>query len=90
MQLLPQHKKYLPRLLFVCVLLVSGYGGYTWWQLRIAHSTFENYYHFRGCQQLVSRTATSGVCALTSGATITIVSDQGKWYLKGDEPGGFW
>jgi hypothetical protein len=55
--------------------------------LQKAHSTFENYYAFRGCTQLISRTDTSGVCKTASGGTITIVEINGKWYLQGDGPG---
>jgi hypothetical protein len=55
--------------------------------LKKAHSTFDNYYAFRGCTQLVSRTDTSGVCTTASGQTITIVEIDGRWYLQGDGPG---
>jgi hypothetical protein len=55
--------------------------------LQKAHSTFDNYYAFRGCTQLISRTDTSGVCKTASGGTITIVEINGKWYLQGDGPG---
>jgi hypothetical protein len=55
--------------------------------LQKAHSTFDNYYAFRGCVQLLSRTDTSGVCKTASGDTITIVLINGKWYLQGDGPG---
>ena len=55
--------------------------------LQKAHSTFDNYYAFRGCAQLLSRTDTSGVCKTVSGDTITIVEINGKWYLQGDGPG---
>lgn len=55
--------------------------------LRKAHSTFDNYYAFRGCVQLLSRTDTSGICKTDSGGTITIVLINGRWYLQGDGPG---
>ena len=55
--------------------------------LQKAHSTFDNYYAFRGCAQLISRTDVSGICKTGSGATITIVEIGGKWYLQGDGPG---
>jgi hypothetical protein len=55
--------------------------------LQKAHSTFDNYYAFRGCTQLLSRSDTSGVCKTASGDTITIVEIDGKWYLQGDGPG---
>lgn len=55
--------------------------------LQKAHSTFDNYYAFRRCVQLLSRTDTSGVCKTVSGEAITIVEINGKWYLQGDGPG---
>ena len=58
-------------------------------ELHKAHSTFDNYYAFRGCQQLLKRTPTYGVCKTNSGQIITIVLYNGKWYLKGDLPTGF-
>ena len=51
-----------------------------------AHSSFENYYVFRGCQQLISRTDSSARCRLASGKIITLVDYQRKWYLQGDLP----
>lgn len=62
-------------------------------ELRIlhrAHSTFDNYYAFRGCTQLITKTPTYGVCKTASGQVITIVLYQGKWFLKDDLPTGFW
>ncbi len=54
--------------------------------LRRAHSTFENYYAFRGCQTLIEKTDTYGTCKLADGSTIKIVAYDGKWYLDGDLP----
>ena len=51
-----------------------------------AHSTFDNYYAFRGCTKLIDRTATSADCEIGSGETIRIVQDHGGWYLDGDLP----
>ena len=51
-----------------------------------AHQTFENYYAFRGCAQLISRTADSGLCKISSGQTIKIVKFNNRWYLDGDLP----
>jgi hypothetical protein len=56
--------------------------------LRKAHSTFENYYAFRGCQTLIEKTDTYGTCQTNSGQTIKIVKYQDKWYLDGDLPWG--
>ena len=54
--------------------------------LRKAHSSFENYYNFRGCVQLIDKTDTSGTCITSSGQTIKIVEYNNKWYLDGDLP----
>jgi uncharacterized protein YpmB len=54
--------------------------------VRKAHSSFENYYAFRGCVQLLEKTDTYATCALASGQTIKIVVVNGKWYLDGDLP----
>ena len=59
------------------------------WQvvtLRKAHSTFDNYYAFRGCVQLLATTSDSGTCRTGSGQTIKIVLYEGRWYLDGDLP----
>lgn len=56
--------------------------------LNKAHSTFDNYYTFRGCTQLLKRTSTYGICKTGSGKVITIVLYHGKWYLQGDLPTG--
>ena len=70
-------------------LLLAFFGAYQVYSLDKAHSTFENYYAFRGCTQLISRTDTEGVCRTASGATVKIVKYQGKWFLDGDLPCGF-
>ena len=57
-----------------------------WLYLRKAHSTFENYYAFRGCISLVKRTNDYGICKLSSGQEIKIVRFQNRWYLNGDLP----
>lgn len=73
--------------IITCLVLAGGaFAVYQWNYLRIAHSTFDNYYAFRGCTQLISRTDTSGVCKTESGQTITIVEFNNKWYLQGDLP----
>jgi hypothetical protein len=54
--------------------------------LRKAHSTFENYYAFRGCVQLLATTTDSGTCRTGGGQVIKIVLYNGKWYLDGDLP----
>ncbi len=57
--------------------------------LKKAHSSFENYYSFRGCVSLVEKTDSYGICRLASGQEIKLVKFQGAWYLDGDLPGGW-
>lgn len=70
----------------VALIAAIGLGGWQLTTLHKAHSTFENYYAFRGCQQLLSRTDTAGTCRLASGKIIKLVQVKGKWYLAGDLP----
>lgn len=51
-----------------------------------AHSSFENYYAFRGCQTLLTKTNDDATCRLPSGKVIKIVRYHGKWYLDDDLP----
>jgi hypothetical protein len=80
-----------PRIILVIVVLLlviaAALALDQYFVLQKVHSTFDNYYAFRGCTQLISRTDTSGVCTTVSGQTITIVEINGKWYLQGDGPG---
>jgi hypothetical protein len=69
------------------VLALVAFAVDQFFVLQKAHSTFDNYYAFRGCVQLLSKIDTSGVCKTASGDTITIVLINDKWYLKGDGPG---
>lgn len=71
-------------LLVLVVVLIFGINQ--WLYLRKAHSTFENYYAFRGCAQLLDKTDDYGICKTNSGQTIKIVEYQNKWYLDGDLP----
>jgi len=73
-------------LMLLVGLSVIIFGIYQIFYLRKAHSTFENYYTFRGCTQLVERTDTYGICKTNSNQTIKIVKFDGKWYLDGDLP----
>jgi hypothetical protein len=54
--------------------------------LHRAHSSFKNYYNFRGCVTLVKQTNDYGLCKLSSGQVIKMVKYQNKWYLDGDLP----
>ncbi len=53
----------------------------------LAHTTFDRYYAFRGCVQLIDKTDTYGDCRLSNGQIIKLVLINGKWYLDGDGPG---
>lgn len=75
--------------ILVVEALVAIFGIYQVLYLRKAHSTFENYYAFRGCVQLLERTEDYGWCKTSTGQTIKIVKFQGQWYLDGDLPCGF-
>lgn len=55
--------------------------------LQVAHSTFENYYRFRSCTELIEKTDTYGICKISSGQTIKLVNVQNRWYLDGDVGG---
>jgi hypothetical protein len=70
-------------------LLAVAFGIFQVLYLKKAHSTFENYYAFRGCSELLTKTDDYGLCKISSGETIKIVKFQGKWYLDGDLPCGF-
>jgi hypothetical protein len=71
------------------LMLIAG-GGFAAYQVyatNLAHTTFERYYAFRGCVQLIDRTDTYAGCRLADGQTIKLVLIDGKWYLDGDGPG---
>jgi len=76
-------------IVFLAGTLIFLFGVNQVLYLQKAHSTFENYYAFRGCTQLLVRTGDYGLCKTGSGQTIKIVKFQGKWYLDGDLPCGF-
>lgn len=78
-----------PIILILAIVLVIGLAIAVnqFFVLQKAHRTFENYYAFRGCQQLLERADTYGTCKLSSGQTIKIVKINNKWYLDGDGPG---
>jgi hypothetical protein len=80
-------KKIVWIVIILLVVAVGVFGADQFLLLQKAHSTFDNYYAFRGCTQLISTTTTSGVCRTASGQTITIVEIDGRWFLQGDGPG---
>jgi hypothetical protein len=69
--------------IFVTVLVL---GVWQFLYVSKAHSSFENYYKFRGCSQLLSRSDTEATCKTTAGNVIKIVEFKGRWYLDGDLP----
>lgn len=86
MEYITNHKKVI---LLISLLLFLTLGAVFVNQLLVlkkAHSTFENYYVFRGCMKLLEKQADYGKCIIKSGETIKIVKYQGKWYLDGDLP----
>jgi hypothetical protein len=70
----------------LAIVLTLVFGLSQWLYLRKAHRTFEDYYAFRGCVQLLEKTDDYGICKTNSGQTIKIVKYQNKWYLDGDLP----
>ena len=77
------------KLLIALAVIFVGFGVYWVLYLQKAHSSFDNYYSFRGCRTLVEKTDTYGICKLQDGSNIKIVLYQGKWFLDGDLPNGF-
>lgn len=73
-------------LLVLGVVIFLLFAVNQYFYLRKAHSTFENYYAFRGCVKLIQKTNTYGICKTSSGQTIKIVKFKDKWYLDGDLP----
>jgi len=70
------------------VIVIIIFGIYQIIILQKAHSTFDNYYNFRGCIKLISRTSDYGICQISSGQTIKIVKFDNRWFLDGDLPCG--
>lgn len=77
------------KVLIILVVIVLGLSVYWVLYLSKAHSTFDNYYAFRGCKTLITKTNDYGTCQLKSGDTIKIVKSNGKWYLDSDLSSGF-
>ena len=80
-------KKIIIYFILAAFLSLVAFAVYWVEYLHIAHSTFQNYYDFRGCVQLLERTDTYGICKTSSGQTIKIVLYDGRWFLDGDLPG---
>jgi hypothetical protein len=84
-------KKYRTIIIILAVLVIICAIWCVWYMkyLNKTHSTFENYYAFRGCTELLERTDTYGICKTDSGQTIKIVKFDNRWFLDGDLPCGF-
>ncbi len=54
--------------------------------LHQAHSSFDDYYRFRGCVELIQKTDTYGTCRTANGQILKLVKYENKWYLDGDLP----
>ena len=72
----------------ILAIIFFAFCLYWVFYLRWAHSTFDNYYKFRGCVQFLGKNDTVGFCKLKNGSTIKLVKFNGKWYLDGDLPNG--
>ena len=81
-----KNQKFIAISMTVIVAIVS-FAIYEYLHLEKAHSTFENYYAFRGCNKLLEKTDTYGTCETAQGRMIKIIMIDGKWYLEGDGPG---
>jgi hypothetical protein len=68
----------------ILVLIFLGFCIYWVHYLQVAHSSFENYYAFRGCIELIQKTDTYGTCKLADGSIIKLVQVDNKWFLDGD------
>jgi len=81
--------KHWKSVLAILAVLGIAAAAFIVWQersLRIAHSSFDNYYAFRGCTKLLERTDSYGTCVTSGGQTIKIVKYEGRWFLDGDLP----
>jgi hypothetical protein len=82
-----KNKKIYYALILIILVVVAIFGIKQVRILNVAHSSFDNYYRFRGCEKLIEKTDTYGTCTTYSGERIKIVLISGKWYLEGDGPG---
>ena len=82
-------KKKLKRLALLFAIIFIAFGIYESHALKVAHSSFDNYYKFRGCQELLWRTEDYGICKLKGDKLIKIIKYQNKWYLDNDLPYSF-
>ena len=73
-------------LMIILAAVFLIFVAYEFASLDVAHSSFDNYYKFRGCTQLVNKTDAYGYCQTGNGQLIEIVQFDGRWYLAGDLP----
>jgi len=73
-------------LVVLVILAIIAVGAWQLITVQKAHSSFDNYYAFRGCEMLLEKTDTYGTCRIKSGQTIKMVAADGGWYLDGDLP----
>ncbi|HWY78733.1 MAG TPA: DUF5808 domain-containing protein [Candidatus Sulfotelmatobacter sp.] len=83
---LVHHRKNVLIGLAILIILFSIFVVKQIQEVDTAHSTFKNYYAFRGCVQLLKKTDAYGLCKVANGQIIKIVKFNGKWYLDGDLP----
>jgi hypothetical protein len=79
-------RKLLLRIALIILVVAGGVLSYEMYETNLAHSTFERYYTFRGCSELIDKTPTYGDCRIANGQEIKIVLYKGRWYLSGDLP----
>jgi len=84
--MITKNKRDLIKAAIAIIISTAIFGAYQVVMLQKAHSTFEDYYTFRGCTALLEKTDNYGICKTGSGQTIKIVKYQEKWYLDGDLP----
>ena len=70
---MPKKYKIILTITLVVAIILIAVALEQFFVLRKAHSTFYNYYTFRGCVQLINKTDMSGTCKTSSGETINIV-----------------
>lgn len=82
--------KYLNKLTISIIILIGiiifAFGINRVLEVKKARATFEDYYAFRGCTELLQKGQDSALCKTSASQTIKIVKFQGKWYLDGDLP----
>lgn len=79
-------RKVIEGIVLIIAILILSFMANWFFILGRAHSSFKNYYQFRGCVSLVKKTNDYGICKLSTGKQIKIVKYQDKWYLDGDLP----